>query len=53
MAYINSDGNGRGYLSVQGSQTLEHFMNGVARDVQDPESKLSVLQRLHLRQIER
>ena len=53
VAYINSDGNGRGYLQMNGSQTLEHFMNGVARDIQDPETKLSVLQRLHLRQIER
>ncbi|HWF37802.1 MAG TPA: transferrin receptor-like dimerization domain-containing protein [Candidatus Acidoferrales bacterium] len=53
VAYINSDGNDRGYLSMNGSHTLEHFMNGVARDIQDPETKLSVLQRLHLRQIER
>jgi N-acetylated-alpha-linked acidic dipeptidase len=53
VAYINSDGNGRGYLNVDGSQTLEHFMNGVARDIQDPESGLSVLQRLRFRRIER
>jgi N-acetylated-alpha-linked acidic dipeptidase len=53
VAYINSDGNGRGYLSVEGSHTLEHFVNEVARDIEDPETKLSVLQRLHLRQIER
>jgi len=53
VAYVNSDGNGRGYLNAEGSHTLEHFMNGVARDIQDPETKLSVLQRLHLRQIER
>jgi len=53
VVYINSDGSGRGYLDMSGSQTLEHFVNGVARDVQDPETKLSVLQRLHLRQIER
>jgi N-acetylated-alpha-linked acidic dipeptidase len=51
VAYINSDGNGRGYLDMKGSQTLEHFMNGVARDIQDPETNLSVLQRLHLHQI--
>ena len=24
--------------NIDGSQTLEHFMNGVARDIQDPES---------------
>ena len=45
VAYINTDGNGRGYLTAEGSHTLEHFMNGVARDVQDPESGVSVWQR--------
>jgi N-acetylated-alpha-linked acidic dipeptidase len=51
VAYINSDGNGRGYLSMNGSQTLEHFVNDVARDIHDPESNLTVWQRLHLREI--
>ena len=51
VAYINSDGNGRGYLSMNGSQTLEHFVNDVARDIHDPESNVSVWQRLHLREI--
>ena len=41
VAYINSDGNGRGYLEVEGSHTLEHLVNDVARDIQDPETKLS------------
>src|SRR5690242_629917 len=45
VAYINTDGNGRGYLLAEGSHTLEHFMNGVARDIQDPESGVSVWQR--------
>ena len=45
VAYINTDGNGRGYLTAEGSHTLEHFMNGVARDIQDPESGVSVWQR--------
>jgi len=45
VAYINTDGNGRGYLTAEGSHTLEHFMNGVARDIQDPESGASVWQR--------
>jgi N-acetylated-alpha-linked acidic dipeptidase len=53
VVYINSDGSRRGYLDMEGSQTLEHFVNGVARDIQDPETKLSVVQRLHLRQVER
>ncbi|HVZ20788.1 MAG TPA: transferrin receptor-like dimerization domain-containing protein, partial [Vicinamibacterales bacterium] len=45
VAYINSDGNGRGFLNMQGSHTLEHFLNGVARDVTDPETHVSVLKR--------
>lgn len=49
--YINSDGNDRGYLSVQGSHTLEKFINGVARDVEDPEAKMSVWKRLQFDRI--
>ena len=49
--YINSDGNGRGYLSVSGSHALEKFVNDVARDIQDPETKLSVWKRLQLQRI--
>jgi len=51
VVYINSDGNERGYLSMQGSHTLERLANGVARDIQDPETKLSVWQRNHLHRI--
>ncbi len=43
--YINTDGNDRGTLIVNGSHTLEQFINGVARDVEDPETKLTVWQR--------
>ena len=46
--YINSDGNDRGYLAMEGSHSLEHFMNEVARNVEDPESKLSVFDRKRL-----
>jgi N-acetylated-alpha-linked acidic dipeptidase len=49
--YINSDTNGRGYLNVEGSHTLERFINGVARDVEDPETKLPVWKRLQLRRL--
>jgi N-acetylated-alpha-linked acidic dipeptidase len=51
VAYINSDGNGRGYLGMYGSQTLERLVNGVTRDIQDPETNLSVWQRSQLRGI--
>ena len=44
VAYINSDGNGRGYLDMGGSHTLEKFINGVARDVEDPEKKITGLE---------
>ncbi len=48
VVYINSDSNSRGYLGFEGSQTLEKFMNDVARDVEDPETKLSVWKRAQL-----
>jgi N-acetylated-alpha-linked acidic dipeptidase len=43
--YINTDGNGRGYLEAQGSHSLEKFVNGVARDITDPEKNISVWKR--------
>ena len=46
VAYINTDGNGRGFLSAGGSHTLEKFFNEVARDVIDPQTGVSVAQRL-------
>ena len=51
VAYVNSDGNGRGYLNIEGSHTLERFSNEVARDIQDPETKLSAWKRQQLREI--
>src|SRR6266851_206806 len=52
VAYINSDVTGRGYLDVQGSHSLEHLVNDVARDIQDPEIKLTVARRAQLHEIE-
>ncbi len=49
--YINSDGNGRGVLNMGGSHSLEQFINGVARDIEDPESKMTVWQRAQLSKI--
>jgi N-acetylated-alpha-linked acidic dipeptidase len=45
VAYINSDGNGRGFLNAEGSHALEPFLEQVARDVTDPETGVSVLDR--------
>src|SRR5207302_562174 len=51
VLYINTDGNGRGYLNMSGSHTLERFMNGVARDITDPEKNMPVWKRLQLGRI--
>jgi N-acetylated-alpha-linked acidic dipeptidase len=48
VAYINSDGNGRGYFRAEGSHSLENVINSVAKDIQDPETKLSVWKRTQL-----
>ena len=48
VMYVNSDTNGRGFLGIEGSHTLEHFINSVARDVNDPETNLSVWKRAQL-----
>lgn len=49
--YLNTDANDRGFLDMGGSHTLETFINGVARDVTDPETGLSVWKREQLRRI--
>ncbi|WP_267381157.1 MULTISPECIES: transferrin receptor-like dimerization domain-containing protein [unclassified Sphingomonas] len=46
VVYINTDGNGRGFLGAEGSHSLQHFVNGAARDVIDPQTSVSVLDRL-------
>ena len=51
VAYLNSDTNSRGYFGAEGSHSLEKFINGVARDVTDPETKLTVYKRSQLRTI--
>jgi N-acetylated-alpha-linked acidic dipeptidase len=45
VAYINTDAMGRGYVGISGSHTLQQLANEVAADVQDPEMKISVLER--------
>ncbi|MEQ9592749.1 MAG: transferrin receptor-like dimerization domain-containing protein [Cyclobacteriaceae bacterium] len=45
VAYINSDGNGRGFLYAQGSHTLQQLVSDVARDVTDPQTGVSILER--------
>ncbi|HEY9516272.1 MAG TPA: transferrin receptor-like dimerization domain-containing protein [Gemmatimonadaceae bacterium] len=51
VAYLNSDTNGRGYLGISGSHILEKFANDAARAVEDPETRLSVWERVRLSRI--
>lgn len=51
IAYINSDSNERGFMDAGGTQDLQSFISDVARDIQDPETKMSVFQRSHLNSI--
>lgn len=43
--YINTDNNGRGNLYASASHDLQHFVQSVARDVKDPETGVSLLER--------
>jgi N-acetylated-alpha-linked acidic dipeptidase len=38
LLYINTDNNGRGYLSAEGSHDLQHFVDAAAADVLDPQT---------------
>jgi len=51
VAYINSDSNGRGYMQIEGSHTLEKFSNDVSRDITDPETNFSIWKRRRLHEI--
>ncbi|WP_310496158.1 transferrin receptor-like dimerization domain-containing protein [Sandarakinorhabdus sp.] len=46
IIYINTDGNGRGFLSAEGSHQYQHLVNQVAADVTDPQTGASVADRL-------
>ncbi len=46
VMYVNSDSNSRGFLSAEGSHSLQHLVNQVAADVRDPQTGVSVQQRL-------
>ncbi|MBS1792486.1 MAG: M28 family peptidase [Acidobacteria bacterium] len=49
--YINTDSNGRGFLGMSGSHTLEKFINEVAKSVPDPQTDLSVWERSRANQL--
>jgi N-acetylated-alpha-linked acidic dipeptidase len=51
VAYLNTDTNGRGFLEMAGSHSLQRLINDVARDIEDPETRLSAWKRDQLRAI--
>jgi len=51
VAYLNTDGNGRGRLGASGAPSLARLLSEVARDVPDPETGLSVWKRSHLGEV--
>jgi N-acetylated-alpha-linked acidic dipeptidase len=46
VVYVNSDTNGRGFLRAGGSHSLQALVNQVAAAVRDPQTGVSVLERL-------
>jgi N-acetylated-alpha-linked acidic dipeptidase len=53
VLYVNTDDTGRGFLSIDGAHSVEHFINDVARQIPDPETKLTVWERARLRALSR
>jgi N-acetylated-alpha-linked acidic dipeptidase len=45
VAYFNSDTNGRGIFEAEGSMSLENLVDSVSKDIEDPETKMSVWKR--------
>lgn len=51
VAYINTDGNSRGFIGVGGSHTLEPFFNEIADAVMDPQTGVSIKERRYANQM--
>ena len=45
VAYLNTDGNSRGFVRLGGSHVLERFFNQIMEDVRDPRLDISVKER--------
>jgi N-acetylated-alpha-linked acidic dipeptidase len=46
VVYINSDENGRGFLKAGGSHSLENLVDEVAKNIVDPQTGVSIYERL-------
>jgi N-acetylated-alpha-linked acidic dipeptidase len=53
VAYVNSDGNDRGYFGADGTQDLQTVISAIAGEINDPEKNISILQRARLHNIQR
>jgi len=51
VAYVNTDSNGRGFLSAGGSPSLERFVDEAAREVRDPQRGVSIAERQRAREL--
>lgn len=51
VAYVNTDGNGRGFIEAGGSHTLQTLVDEAAGDVTDPQTGVSVKERLLAREL--
>jgi len=51
VAYINTDGNSRGFIGVGGSHIFEPFFNEIAAVVTDPQTKVSIRERRYARTV--
>ena len=51
VVYINSDSNARGFWDAGASHSLQRFFQGVAESVEDPETRVSIAERLKRRAI--
>ncbi len=49
VLYVNTDGNGRGFLNASGSHSFQSLVNQVAASVNDPETGVSALARRRAR----
>ena len=46
VAYLNTDGNDKGFIHIGGSHVLERFFNQIIEEVKDPRSEITLKQRL-------
>lgn len=45
VTYINSDGNGRGFLSAEGSHALTGLITDISKSIKDPQTGVTIFER--------